>query len=326
MSVRVLVVDDDPTIRHAISSVLGQAGYQVKDATSGEEALEAFRAQPFPIVITDIVMGTMSGLDLLHEIRLLDPEVVIIVITSHASLETATAALRSGAHDYLTKPLDLAQVSAMTRKAVEKIDLLREKREMVERMKRSTEELETVNRRLKELAVRDGLTGLYNHRHFRESLEVEVQRGRRHNRVFSLIFLDVDHFKMFNDTHGHLQGDEVLRTLAQVIRSRARATTFIARYGGEEFVLLAPETGAEGARIFAESLRRLVEEHPFEGRETQPGGRVTLSLGVATFPEDGTDGTSLIAAADRALYQAKNSGRNRVCSASACALAAHGRG
>jgi len=320
MSVRILVVDDDPTIRHGVSTVLGQAGYRITEATSGEEALAAFRAEPFSIVITDIVMGTMSGLDLLHQIRLLDPEVLLIVITSHASLETATAALRAGAHDYLTKPLDLSQVVAMTRQAVEKLDLLREKRETVERMKRGAEELEDLNRRLTEMAVRDGLTGLYNHRHFRESLEIEVQRSQRHDHVFSLIFLDVDHFKTLNDTHGHLQGDRTLRTLAQVVQKRSRASTLVARYGGEEFILIAPETGAEGARIFAESLRRLVEEHPFEG------GRVTLSLGVATFPEDGTDGASLIAAADRALYQAKNSGRNRVCSARESAVLVPDRG
>ncbi len=320
MSVRILVVDDDPTIRHGVSTVLGQAGYRITEATSGEEALAAFRAEPFSIVITDIVMGTMSGLDLLHQIRLLDPEVLLIVITSHASLETATAALRAGAHDYLTKPLDLSQVVAMTRQAVEKLDLLHEKRETVERMKRGAEELEDLNRRLTEMAVRDGLTGLYNHRHFRESLEIEVQRSQRHDHVFSLIFLDVDHFKTLNDTHGHLQGDRTLRTLAQVVQKRSRASTLVARYGGEEFILIAPETGAEGARIFAESLRRLVEEHPFEG------GRVTLSLGVATFPEDGTDGASLIAAADRALYQAKNSGRNRVCSARESAVLVPDRG
>ncbi len=316
MSLRVLVVDDESTIRSVISQVLNEDGYRVTEAASGEEAPAAFRKEPFPIVLTDIVMRKMSGLELLREIKLLDAETLVIVMTSQASLETATTALRAGAHDYLTKPFeDIAHISAVTRKAVEKLELLREKREMVDRLKRSAEELETLNSQLKEMAVRDGLTGLYNHRHFRENLETEVLRCRRHERSFSLIFMDVDHFKRFNDTHGHLQGDRVLRILAKIIRDRSRGTTLAARYGGEEFVLLVPETTREGARAYAESLRQAVEEYPFEGRETQPSAKVTLSLGVATFPEDGDDSIALIASADKALYQAKNGGRNLVCTA-----------
>jgi diguanylate cyclase (GGDEF)-like protein len=318
MAIRILVADDEPTIRSVIRQVLEDDGYDVTDVASGDEALAVFRKTPFPIVITDIVMGRMSGLDLLREIKLLDTDALVIVMTSQASLETATVALRTGAHDYLTKPFDdISQISNVVRRSVEKLDLLQEKEQMVERLKRSAEELEALNTQLKEIAVRDGLTGLFNHRHFRECLENEVARCRRHTREFSLIFIDVDHFKHFNDTHGHLQGDRVLKGLAWLIRERCRATTIPSRYGGEEFVLLVPETGKDGARILAEGLRRAIEEHPFEGRETQPSGRVTLSLGVATYPEDGLDSVSLIAAADRAVYQAKNAGRNRVCCAGA---------
>jgi two-component system, cell cycle response regulator len=318
MGIRILVADDEPTIRSVIRQVLEDDGYDVTDVPSGDDALAAFRKCPFPIVLTDIVMGRMSGLDLLREIKLLDTDALVIVMTSQASLETATVALRAGAHDYLTKPFeDISQISNVVRRSVEKLDLMHEKEEMVERLKRSAHELETLNSQLKEMAVRDGLTGLFNHRHFREALENEMARSRRHSREFSLVFIDVDHFKHFNDTHGHLQGDRVLKGLAWLIRDRCRSTTLAARYGGEEFVLLIPETGKEGARTLAEGLRRAIEEHPFEGRETQPAGKVTLSLGVATHPEDGTDSVALIASADRAVYQAKNAGRNRVCCAGA---------
>lgn len=316
MSTRILVVDDEPITRTVISHVLAAEGHQVVEAVSGEEALDLFRENPFPIVITDIVMEKMSGLDLLHEVRLLDPEAIVVVITSYASLETATAAIRSGAYDYLTKPFDDAsQIAAVTRRAVDRLRLLEERREMVDRLRRSAEELESLNVQLKEMAARDGLTGLYNHRFFREALEVEVQRSRRHHHVFSLIFADVDQFKRYNDTHGHLQGDRLLRSLATLIEDRSRSTTLAARYGGEEFVLVAPETDKEGGRQYAELIREMVEAYPFEGRESQPGGRITVSFGVATFPEDGRDGISLIASADRALYQAKREGGNLVCCA-----------
>jgi diguanylate cyclase (GGDEF)-like protein len=313
MSVRILVVDDEPTIRAVIAQVLGEEGYDIHEANSAEEALEAFRKSAFPVVITDIIMRKMSGLDLLREVRLLEPETLVIVMTSQASLDTATRALRNGAFDYLTKPFeDISLIAAVARKAIDKLGDVQEKQQMVHRLKQSAEELQTLNIQLREMADRDGLTGLFNHRHFRACLEAEIGHSMRHGRSFSLLFLDVDHFKRFNDTNGHLQGDQVLKGLARIIREQSRAATVAARYGGEEFVLIARDTPKEGARAYAEHLRRLVEVHPFEGRESQPGGAVTLSLGVSTFPEDGTDAVSLIAAADRALYRAKHGGRNQV--------------
>jgi diguanylate cyclase (GGDEF)-like protein len=141
---------------------------------------------------------------------------------------------------------------------------------------------------------------------------VELARARRHRRTFSLLFIDIDNFKQYNDSHGHLAGDDLLRNLAKLLQGRCRSTTVAARYGGEAFVLLVPETDSTGAQRFAEALRRLVAEHPFPGRESQPGGRVTLSLGVASYPEAGEDATALIDSADKALYQSKHRGRNTV--------------
>ena len=182
----------------------------------------------------------------------------------------------------------------------------------MESLKRNVDELSELNDTLRTLATRDGLTGLYNHRFFRETLEQEMSRCRRHDRIFSLLFMDLDYFKQYNDTHGHLAGDELLATLAEEISKASRATTIIARYGGEEFVLLVPETDNAGARRYAERIRTLIEAYPFKGRQTQPSGKVTLSIGVATFPENGEDTTALLDYADQALYRAKESGRNTV--------------
>ena len=163
-----------------------------------------------------------------------------------------------------------------------------------------------------DMANRDGLTGLYNNRYLREMLDQELNRSRRHRRHFSLLFLDIDHFKSYNDTHGHIAGDNLLCTLAKLLQESSRGETLTARYGGEEFVLLVPEADSRSARTYADILSRMVEEHPFSGRETQPLGRVTVSVGVATFPEAGEDPTTLIDHADKALYASKNRGRNIV--------------
>lgn len=311
---RVLIVDDEDTIRSVIAQVLEEDGYKVTEAGSAEEALCLFRQDSFDLVITDIVMKKMSGIELLKEVRLLDPNAMVVVMTSHASVETATTALRSGAYDYLTKPFeDLDAITNVVGRAIDKIRLTVENNNLVEQLRRNTEELQDLNRSLTDMAMRDGLTGLHNHRFFREALDGELGRSERHGHEFSVLFMDVDHFKQYNDTHGHLAGDEVLKTLADLLSHDRRSSTIAARYGGEEFVLLIPETGRAGAKHLAEAVRRRVEQQVFPGGHTQPEGKVTLSIGVATYPEDGIDATSLIDAADKALYTAKASGRNRVC-------------
>ena len=323
---RVLVCDDESTLRTVISQVIAEDGYDVSSAGSGEEALKLFRSRPFSIVLTDIVMGKMSGLELLQEVKLLEPDTVVILMTSHATLDSAMKAVQQGAYDFLTKPFDdISLISSVIARAAEKVQALREKSEMVDHLKKTTEELENLNHQLQQIAIRDGMTGLFNHKHFRDCLETELARSKRHGRIFSVIFMDVDKFKNYNDTCGHLQGDKLLRTLSALLREDMRASSILARYGGEEFVLLLPETGQEGAVVRAEKIRQSVEAFPFEGGACQPGGRVTLSLGVATYPMDGVDSNALISAADEALYRAKRDGRNRVAAAGKKDLVPDGR-
>jgi len=176
--------------------------------------------------------------------------------------------------------------------------------------------LEEANALLHELAIRDGLTGLYNHRYFQDAMITETHRALRHNRTFSLLFMDLDNFKVYNDSHGHPKGDILLRDLSEMVSERLRRSDVLARYGGEEFVVILPETDKRVAAELAEDIRQLIESHPFPGCECQPGGKVTISVGVATFPEDGKAPMTIITAADDALYKAKHAGRNRVCLAS----------
>jgi diguanylate cyclase (GGDEF)-like protein len=313
MAARVLVVDDEDTIRGILVQVLADEGYDVVEAASGEQALELYRSRPFELVLTDLYLGRMNGIELLDEIKLINGDAAVVLITSNASLETATSALRAGACDYLLKPFeDIGDVADVARRAIERVRSASASRELLENLKRSTGELERVNAALTDLVNREALTGLHNHRFFREELERELNRARRHGRTFALIFLDVDGFKKYNDNHGHLCGDELLRTLARLLEERCRESTLTARYGGDEFVLLVPEIDAQGGAILAERIRAAVESHPFPDAERQTLGRVTVSAGVAAYPEAGQDGRVLIDNADKALYLSKHRGRNRV--------------
>ncbi len=167
-----------------------------------------------------------------------------------------------------------------------------------------------------QLSKTDGLTELKNYREFKEVLDGEVLRSKRYKRTFSLLMIDVDHFKHYNDTNGHPQGDVLLKKLADILRDNFKETDIVARYGGEEFAVLLLETGEKNQAIaIAERLKNMVDWCKFPKQETQPGGKVTVSIGVSSFPEDGMTAEEVLQAADAALYRAKKEGRNRVMAA-----------
>jgi diguanylate cyclase (GGDEF)-like protein len=163
----------------------------------------------------------------------------------------------------------------------------------------------------RELSVTDGLTGLYNQMHFFQLLERETRKAQRYDMSFSLIIFDVDHFKNFNDRNGHLRGSETLRAVAELMRRKFRASDLLAKYGGDEFVIILPQTDKVGAYLAAERLREGIEKQEFPGAETQPQKKLTISIGLAAYPEHGAGANEILNRADKALYFAKESGRNR---------------
>jgi two-component system cell cycle response regulator len=169
-----------------------------------------------------------------------------------------------------------------------------------------------LNDQAHERAVTDGLTGLSDHRHFYEQLELEMVRAERYDLPLSLLLLDIDHFKLYNDREGHRAGDQVLRRLGGILRAVARETDVVARYGGEEFAIILPHTGAEDALAFAERVHGEVESELFPRGELQPSGHVSVSVGVASWPDHARTVESLVESADQALYRAKRLGRDRV--------------
>jgi diguanylate cyclase (GGDEF)-like protein len=303
---RILVVDDKEIIRTTITQVLEDDGYEVVCAVNGEEALALYEKDHFPIVVTDIYMPKMTGIDLLAAIRKIDQKTQVIVMTSYASVDSAIATIRSSAYDYLVKPFeDIELISNVVGRAAEKIRLKEQTEHLIKMLKQKTEQLERSNAKLKSLATRDSLTGLYNHRHFQESLAAELNRAKRYQHPFSLLFIDLDFFKTFNDTNGHQQGDKLLRALSNLFMETFRKTDIVCRYGGDEFAVILPEESNESACRIAAKLHAQVANYPFEGREVMPQGCVSISIGIATYPDNETDAESLIKHADQIMYDSK---------------------
>ncbi len=230
--INILVVDDEASIRDIVKQVLEDDGHKVASVASAEAGLKILAKAPIHLVITDIRMDGMDGIELLEKIKSVKPEIEVVIMTSHASLETSVKSLRAGAFDYLMKPFEnLDSISTMVNRVIEKIEQEKQNQKIVESLKDE-------NKELNNLAQRDGLTQLYNHRHFKERLAEEVARSNRYNRELSLIFLDIDYFKTFNDTNGHPAGDALLIKLSSLLQERVRTVDIVARYGGEEFVIV----------------------------------------------------------------------------------------
>jgi diguanylate cyclase (GGDEF)-like protein len=254
----ILVADDELAIRSLVAELLKDEGHIVTLAEDGEDALEKFKKEWHEIVFSDIRMPKMTGIELLGEIKKLTDLTQFIIMTSHASVDNSIAALKKGAFDYILKPFeDLEVVVDAANRAMANLSAVREQQYLLNTLSRQNEELGTLNKKFRELAIRDGLTGLFNHRHGEDRLDDEVDRARKFKRELSLLFIDLDNFKFFNDKHGHLAGDEVLHSLGKLMSGATRDSDTLARWGGEEFIIIAPETDEHQACELAEAIRNL---------------------------------------------------------------------
>lgn len=308
----ILIVDDEIAIRELVGEILAGEGHEVTLAEDGEDALEKFKRTWHEIVFSDFRMPKMNGIELLGAIKEINENTQFVIMTSHASINNSIDALKLGAFDYILKPFDdLDVVTDAANRAIANLSGIRRRQDLVNTLARKNQDLESLNKEFRELAIRDGLTGLFNYRYAQERLEEEFDRATRFERDLSVLFIDLDHFKFFNDAHGHQAGDEILQILSGIMTKSVRESDTLARWGGEEFIVIALETAREDACRLAERIRMSVIEYSFPNAEQQPLGVISLSIGVASR-SDGTDSyEKLLRLADDAVYSAKDTGRNR---------------
>jgi diguanylate cyclase (GGDEF)-like protein len=455
VSARVVAVDDDRLIRELVRDAIGERA-RVECCESAELALAALAREPADLVVSDLSMPGLSGIELLERIRLDHPSTDFMLLTGHASTESAVRALRMGAVDYLVKPIRAEELGLVVDRVLARRRLLAENERLRDELRavdscrtlmgclepgevyavtldlllttlscergvalfrrpslptsdgvafrgfgesevrrlrsvmvsdkpfdletydsimlvsegelhdglrelgiacgstlvvpirgRETEvgviwlfvgeesldegllertrlvaghaELALHNaeryHHAKERAFIDDVTEVYNARFLLQATEHEIQRAERYEKQLSVLFLDLDRFKLVNDRYGHLAGSEVLRRLSRVLQDCIRQVDTLARYGGDEFTVLLADTGSQEGMVIAERIRRTVEETLFEGARGTPI-RLTISIGVATYPQHATERDGLLDAADKAMYRAKSLGRNCCCSAS----------
>lgn len=291
--VRVLVVDDDTGVRKALCSLLESMSYATAGAADGLEAIEKLQEEHFDLVLLDLLLPNMKGEETFEKIKVMCDRIPVIIITAHGSIESSVELLRNGAVDYLTKPINLKEFRIRVRRALEE-------------------------QRLKELAITDVKTQLYNYQYFELKMEDEVRRAKRYKHSLSLIMLDLDDFKDCNDTYGHLAGDAVLREMGSLLKTLVRECDIPCRFGGEEFSIILPETDLTQALKVAERIRLRIQHHRFGDDSGGILQKITISAGVTTLDplSDGSDGFDVnlvIRHADKALYEAKRMGKNKAC-------------
>jgi len=284
----ILVVDDDPLVLELLGIYLKSFGFEFATAKNGLEAMEVLKTQEFAIVITDMIMPEVDGMQLLAHIKQNHPHTAVIVATGYSDSFSYTDVIRAGASDFIAKPFTSDELEAKINRITRENALIR---------------------KLEYLSNCDPLTELYNRRHFDLKIREEVNRAQRQNYQLFLIMLDVDNFKAYNDKHGHQAGDLLLVALGAILHKCTRADVdLIFRYGGDEFSVITPQTTHEQAAKVGERIIKSFAESNFD--------KTGLSLGIAElFPVNGNrdeDIAKLISRADQALYEAKATGRNRI--------------
>ena len=295
MTHSILIVDDDTAIMEAVEEYLNILKYDVKSASNADEALKILESFKPDIVLTDIMMQGMDGLELTRRIK--DSfEADVMVMTGYSAAYSYEEAIQAGAGDFIFKPFRFEELDLRIKRVLREAELKRERALLL--------------KELEKLAITDALTGLYNSRYFFSQIKTEIKRYDRYSRALSLLILDIDYFKQYNDTWGHLEGDKVLMGIGQVISSCMRSMDTAYRYGGEEFAILLPETRLQKACVVGARIKDNISSTLFE---PEPGinKSVTVSIG-ATELKEGEDFRSFISRTDKALYKSKDSGRNKL--------------
>jgi diguanylate cyclase (GGDEF)-like protein len=295
MAHTILIVEDDDAVKDSISEYLTHLSYQVDAVSSAEEALKKLETHPVDVVLTDIMMQGMDGLQLTRIIKK-KYDMEVIAMTGYSADYSYEEAVKTGASDFIFKPFRFEELDLRIKRVLREAGLKQERNRLLKEMER--------------LAITDGLTKLYNSRHFFRQIKQELKRNERYQRHLSLLILDIDHFKHYNDTWGHLEGDKVLMAIGRIINDCMRSMDTAFRYGGEEFAVLLPETDLKQACVVGYRIKDLIGQEVFK---PEPGVHqsITISIGASEL-KPGEDFTAFIRRTDQALYRSKENGRNRL--------------
>ncbi|HXX34981.1 MAG TPA: diguanylate cyclase [Thermodesulfobacteriota bacterium] len=287
---KILIVDDAPDTLEIIQKLLRYEGYDVTLASTGEEGVKRAGEEKPDVVLMDINLPGIDGTEALRRIRILNPLQCVIMLTAFATVDNAIQALKEGASDFVKKPFENEHLIHIVNQCLEKYKTLMEKEKLEDEVRR--------------LSVTDDLTGLYNHRHFFKTLEAELARLKRQRTSLSLMMVDLDNFKSYNDRYGHLEGDKVLKNVGEIVNHSIRHNVDSGyRYGGDEFAVLLIGASMDRAMTIAERIRSSIEKTEFQD--------ITVSIGLSEY-RDHLDLEGFVKSADDALYTAKHAGGNRV--------------
>lgn len=321
---RVLIVEDDPDSGQTLAHILEAEDFLPDVVTTGQQAVEKLKESSYSLLFVDLRLPDIDGIKLIQDVHQKHPDLQTIIVTGHASLESAIKAIQHQVFDYLTKPFENERLQIVARNAQAKFNLLKENRELLNRLLvheeelhrkiyQATQQLRQANEKLQEQARTDELTGLFNYRHFQERLEEEVYKAVRYEQPVTLLMVDIDRFKRYNDTLGHPAGDEIIRSVGHLIRDTMRSIDFVARYGGDEYVVILAQTDKDSGVVAAEKLREIISKEYLNFHRDVFEKGLTVSIGTASLPTHAITPAELNSRADQALYRAKNEGRNRVC-------------
>ena len=295
MNINILIVDDDSSVRNPMNEFIKLSGYNSFGASSAEEAIDILKTTSMQVVITDVMLPEMGGFELTEHITQ-EYDSAVIVITGYSDIYSYEEAIKMGASDFIVKPVRFEELLLRLKKVLAERELANDRGRMMEK--------------LQKLAITDGLTKLHNSRSFYSQLEVEVDRFNRYKRSLALLLMDIDHFKKYNDSYGHLEGDKALVKIAQIIKSCLRKLDSAYRYGGEEFTVILPETSCKEAQNVAQRIKSALKAEKFIPKQEKEA-KITLSIGVTEY-YPGEQLSEFIQRADKAMYLSKEKGRNKV--------------
>jgi two-component system cell cycle response regulator len=301
---RVLLVEDDPVQANATKKILQIGGYEVLWSQDGVNAIKSVKMLKPDIILLDVVLPGLDGYEVCRLLKVDESTrgIPVIMLTVKKELADKISGLHIGADDYLPKPYNELELNA-------RIYASLRTKALQDELRMKNEQLEELLGKVENMAITDALTGLYNRRRFHDVLAKECERSKRYRTPFSLVVLDIDHFKKVNDEYGHQTGDSVLKEISNIIMNNIREIDTACRVGGEEFMLILPNTEKEIAVKGIERLRDAIERHLFAGMDRP----ITVSMGIAGLPDAGAENEDgLIRCADYALYKAKQNGRNRI--------------